>query len=322
MRIYLMAQLEDYPTLRKERCIYYNSNADIVFFRIASSAHTMTSLFRTGLTIPRVALELARPTEWNRPSTTTSDVDGRMRLLSGYAPMLFFGPPPAPVPGCKGLREVFWVLEGERDALSPKLDKIDGYVENRSFEPREIACGWASANFMKEYAEAHKWAGKHHTSRLCLNPGSGKICQRIFLYPTNNQEQSVQWSLLDIKESTGCEVALSEGGWGAGLYFLNFVGTPETVESAMQEFAEVSRRYREPPKPRWQQDWQGDYDDDREQEEDSDDGNEEEYEDEEEELDDGNEGDKGQYEDDDEQDQRDAVETSDDDAVMDGQENI
>lgn len=218
----------------------------------------MTSLFWTGLTIPRVAIEIAHPTDWDRPNTTARAIERRMRLLSGYERMQGPGPPPAPVPGCKGLQEVFWVVEG--DALSPKLHKIDKYVEIHSFETRETACGWTSANFMQEYAEEHKWAGIHHTSRLYLNPSSGKICQRIFMYLTEPQAQSVHRSLFGIERSIGCEVALSDGGWGEGLYFLNFVGTPETVESAIQEFAEVSRRYREPPpEPRWQRGWQCDF---------------------------------------------------------------
>jgi hypothetical protein len=276
MRIYIMAKFDIRQFFGEERWVYYNPDADIVYFRTLRSTHYMMSrLFETGLAIPRVEVEIPNPDYWDRPSYALTCASWKMEALSGYtAPALFNSPHPVTVSGCKGLREVFWVLEA--DDLNPKFEMIDVSVGIRSFEPREIACGWMSADFMKEYAEKHKWAWKHSTSTLCLHPGSSKIHQRLFLHLKSHQKESLHSPLTDIINRTGCEVALSGHGRGEGLYVLNFVGRPETVELAMNALAEVRRRYREPSPEALESDeedsegwWSSDYyyDDDDEEEE-------------------------------------------------------
>jgi hypothetical protein len=171
MWINIMARFEICKS-DEERWVYYNPEADIVFFwRRTSTDCTMTNLFRTALTIPRVAVEFSNPINSEHSFYAMSDVDARMRALSGYTQMAFFASSPAKMPGCKGLREIFWVLGA--DSLDPKFDVIDECVEIRPFDPREIAWGWTSSNFMKEYAEEHNWAGNFlsaQTAFYSLNP--------------------------------------------------------------------------------------------------------------------------------------------------------
>jgi hypothetical protein len=210
MWFYIVARFEICES-DEERWVYYNPEADIVFFRRRTSTdYTMTKLFRTALTIPRVAVEFSDPINSENSSYEMSDVDARMRALSGYTQMAFFTPSPAKMPGCKGLQEIFWVLEA--DGLDPKFDVIDECVQIRPFDPREIAWGWTSANFMKEYAEEHNWAGKHFTSRLCLNPASGKIYQRILLYLTKHEPHIIISCFMNFIKTPGCEVGLSDSG--------------------------------------------------------------------------------------------------------------
>jgi hypothetical protein len=69
MRIYIMAKFDIRQFFGEERWVYYNPDADIVYFRTLRSTHYMMSrLFETGLAIPRVEVEIPNPDYWDRPS--------------------------------------------------------------------------------------------------------------------------------------------------------------------------------------------------------------------------------------------------------------
>jgi hypothetical protein len=211
----------------------------------------------TGITIHRVAIDIEGPRDvppdfrrihginFGRQSQLLDELklDDIMALLYSKDPYK------GRHLGCRGLRDVFWI---ETNTFDPEFQTFDESVNLRPLEPAEInGQGAEHMDSVMKYAEANKGTGQHHLLKLCLNPASAKVYQRIFLYIDPYIQGFVCEVTTRVSESIGCEVSLSCAGAeipDSGLRVLKFLGRPQSVEIAMQAFADERARFNEKAK--------------------------------------------------------------------------
>jgi hypothetical protein len=209
----------------------------------------------TRLTIPRIAIDIGCPKDIYRSFRPFGQIRSATRpqtkeeIRVGNIMELLYENYEGRYLGCKGLRDVFWV---ETNTHDPEFRTIDESVGLRPLEPVEVETtgqGTEVMDWVKKYAEANKCAGQHHLSRLCLKPASTKVYQRLFLYIGPYIQDLVCDAIKRVSKSSGCEVSLScAGNLDSGLRLLKFVGRPESVELAMQAYADERARFHEKSK--------------------------------------------------------------------------
>jgi hypothetical protein len=138
----------------------------------------------------------------------------------------------------------------ETNTLDPEFQTIDESVGLRQLEPvKTTSQGAEHMDSVMKYAEANECTGQHHLSKLCLNPASTKVYQRIFLHIEPYIQDLVCDAIKKVNKSSGCDVILScVGNSDSGLRVLKFVGRPESVELAMQAYADERARFNEKSK--------------------------------------------------------------------------
>jgi hypothetical protein len=258
MKVYIMAKLDHRVYRQQKGWIYYNPEADIIYFRHGTTClRTLRSIFRTGLTIPRIAIDIDCPKDVYCPfllrtfsrfrSASGSQTEEEIRV--GSTLEILYGSHKGRYLRCKGLRDVFWV---ETNTLDPEFRTIDESVGLRPLEPVEVETtgrGTEVMDWVKKYAEANKCTGQHHLSKLYLKPASTKVYQRLFLHIGPYIQDLVRDAIKRVSKSSGCEVSLScAGNSDSGLRLLKFVGRPESVELAMQAYADERARFHEKSK--------------------------------------------------------------------------
>jgi hypothetical protein len=255
MKVYIMAKLDVRTLVQQNGWIYYNPEADILYFRHRTTfLSTISSLFRTGVTIPRVAIDIEGPKGIPRSFRRFDGIrfDPRSQTpeeikLDDTMALLYCHDPKGRYFGCRGLCDVFWV---ETNTLDPEFQTIDESVGLRQLEPMETTSqGAEHMDSVMKYAEANNCTGQHHLSKLCLNPASTKVYQRIFLHIEPHIQDLVCGAIKKVNKSSGCDVSLScAGNSDSGLRVLKFVGRPESVELAMQAYADERARFNEKSK--------------------------------------------------------------------------
>jgi hypothetical protein len=254
MKVYIMAKLDRRVYCQQKGWIYYNPEADILYFRHRTTyIRTLSGIFITGLTIPRIAIDIECPKDFSRSlggfrrirSATASQGEEEIRV--NHTMENLYGGNTDKYLGCIGLRDVFWV---ETNTLDPEFRAIDETVGLRTLDPVEsVGRSTEEMDLVRKYAEANECTGQHHLSKLCLNPASTKVYQQLFLHIEPYIQDRVCDAIEKVSKSSGCDVSLScAGNSDSGLRVLKFVGRPESVELAMQTYADERARFNEKSK--------------------------------------------------------------------------
>jgi hypothetical protein len=169
--------------------IYYNEEADVVYFGSLGRLSTMVYLFESGLSIPRVAINMEDTYKSHRvskedditstlSSTAGDDVVQTLHVLHGLDPANVTGNS-LTWQGCSGLKEVTWVVHSSPWDIKP------GHVdEDIGIQPMQCcrACS------LKE---------------LPVDPFSNSVCPNCGLYAGKRDWESIRSQMEDLEAGKG-----------------------------------------------------------------------------------------------------------------------
>jgi len=265
MKLYIMARFDAFipvmhqknNTMPGEHWVYYNPNVDIIYFGKNTCTRKINHICQLGFQISRIAIAVSENSDsaydccavWFNPNIpfAMSPVHRIANVLHGHGAL-----PPRPhntvgmedgrLPGCKGLKDVFWVDEPDFLTRCGSLDENVGFQA----APYEPSGGQKFITGLKDEIGAGKvvlsatngWLGDEkpdfHWVNLALHPLSSAKCDIIFLRLTAQaQLRRIIKGTRKYAEDVGSkvEIRFEYEDWAEeGDYGVKIVGTREEIE--------------------------------------------------------------------------------------------
>jgi hypothetical protein len=275
MRLYTMINLEilapgEPPSSQPwKHWVYYNPQADILYFGYMSCLSTMIKIMKLGLELPRIAIDLLQRqnccfTYRNRNflGVRMSAADWMMHTLHGYHVTDLGHPETHEWPGCKGLKEVFWI--DRAGLLGPELEDVDegvGLELDVGFSEKKTTWDRAERRrALKRLAERiedeqvlesvgqNKWTGDNkplfHFARLKYYPSAPKVCEVVFLkYTAKPQVRRISAATRKFAERIRCNVFFAQRFFeGQGDYAIKIMGTRQQVRRVKEEITKMCKK--------------------------------------------------------------------------------
>lgn len=272
MGTYLMINLEQFVPNRAAEpwkgWIYYNPNADILYFGEKSCLTSMQkACCDSGLEIPRVATDIRM---WSNRCCNVyfdllfgrSKVECVANILHGHQGLNI---PGVKWDGCKGLKEVFFVDEpsflgwevesvdenvGIQPGLGPGSFYTHGFynAKNNDLAVRKLGKRIKAGPVLTTTGK-NMWRGDNrptfHFVRLAFHPSSSQKCEFLFLkLAANAQYQRIYNKTIGFTKSIGSKAIIrfdQERFVGEGDYGIKIVGLREEVEQIKGEIVRMCR---------------------------------------------------------------------------------
>jgi len=136
LKSYKPVLFDHYEQQENNKPIYFNQEADVIYFGELASISTMVHLFETGVHIPRVAIDMHhyyKNVSYGDDENIKSLLEGEIghdvvqtfHVLHGFDRAIISGDN-LTWPGCSGLREVTWVFQRDWEIKPGKIDNSIG----------------------------------------------------------------------------------------------------------------------------------------------------------------------------------------------------